>query len=593
MRAHIKFKCSYTLSEISPNRAFLPSHRNGMGQHGNAKAFRFRAFAHPDTPTVKSSTHTRDSAATDVKNGLDFSRAGNGMDYSKPGLGLDFSSKPGNGLDFSSKPGNGLDFSSKPGNGLDFSSKPGNGLDFSSKPGTGLDFSKPGNGLDFSTKSAKGLDFSKPENGLDSTTSSSSSSSSSSSISSISSSAAKTEGSLDFSKHHSGSEFSKPFSRYAESRLSRSPPSALSKRPSGDDSPFRPASSPKMPRVLEPKAELLSPNREEHSRMLSKLDRSPRKTPPDSVLKDSHSDVASAFRKVERSSTPEASAAAAAAAAAERPSSGGSSSRAEENCSLSPVMGSVGVGVSMPLPPPGLHAPPPLSGMARLSGPVVSGAGLPTAMPGSLMGMYMPRLPLGPHPPPLGLPPTPGAAPMHHVTSHHPAFAAADQIPPGLLEMCRATIPSIGPLTESFANIRNGDGHGPGGADFPGKAGLFLGGGGGGVERGGGGHHHHPVGLGTVPFLKSNNPMVEKILQSTGPTLMTAPMSAINMSQNWCAKCNATFRMTSDLVYHMRSHHKREFDPMKRKREEKLKCTICNETFRERHHLTRHMSSHA
>ncbi|KAG8183299.1 hypothetical protein JTE90_025999 [Oedothorax gibbosus] len=63
-------------------------------------------------------------------------------------------------------------------------------------------------------------------------------------------------------------------------------------------------------------------------------------------------------------------------------------------------------------------------------------------------------------------------------------------------------------------------------------------------------------------------------------------------SQNWCAKCNASFRMTSDLVYHMRSHHKRETDPQKLKREEKLRCHICNETFRERHHLTRHMTSH-
>ncbi|XP_008334053.1 PR domain zinc finger protein 8b isoform X2 [Cynoglossus semilaevis] len=66
-------------------------------------------------------------------------------------------------------------------------------------------------------------------------------------------------------------------------------------------------------------------------------------------------------------------------------------------------------------------------------------------------------------------------------------------------------------------------------------------------------------------------------------------------AQNWCAKCNASFRMTSDLVYHMRSHHKKEFamEPLcKRRREEKLKCPICNETFRERHHLSRHMTSH-
>ncbi|XP_014662854.1 PREDICTED: uncharacterized protein LOC106805679 [Priapulus caudatus] len=63
-------------------------------------------------------------------------------------------------------------------------------------------------------------------------------------------------------------------------------------------------------------------------------------------------------------------------------------------------------------------------------------------------------------------------------------------------------------------------------------------------------------------------------------------------AQNWCAKCNTSFRMTSDLVYHMRSHHKGVGDPGKQKREEKLKCGICGDTFRERHHMSRHMTSH-
>ncbi|XP_077586434.1 zinc finger protein 488 [Stigmatopora nigra] len=65
--------------------------------------------------------------------------------------------------------------------------------------------------------------------------------------------------------------------------------------------------------------------------------------------------------------------------------------------------------------------------------------------------------------------------------------------------------------------------------------------------------------------------------------------------QNWCAKCNLSFRMTSDLVFHMRSHHKKEFaaeSQMRRRREEKLTCPICHEYFRERHHLSRHMTSH-
>ncbi|XP_032408302.1 zinc finger protein 488 isoform X1 [Xiphophorus hellerii] len=65
--------------------------------------------------------------------------------------------------------------------------------------------------------------------------------------------------------------------------------------------------------------------------------------------------------------------------------------------------------------------------------------------------------------------------------------------------------------------------------------------------------------------------------------------------QNWCAKCNLSFRMTSDLVFHMRSHHKKEFaaeSQVRRRKEEKLTCPICHEYFRERHHLSRHMTSH-
>ncbi|XP_078578236.1 zinc finger protein 488-like [Branchiostoma floridae x Branchiostoma japonicum] len=79
------------------------------------------------------------------------------------------------------------------------------------------------------------------------------------------------------------------------------------------------------------------------------------------------------------------------------------------------------------------------------------------------------------------------------------------------------------------------------------------------------------------------------------PPLISSPTAAVTFNlptQNWCAKCNASFRMTSDLVYHMRSHHKAEVDPTKRKREEKLRCDVCGESFRERHHLSRHMTSH-
>ena len=94
-----------------------------------------------------------------------------------------------------------------------------------------------------------------------------------------------------------------------------------------------------------------------------------------------------------------------------------------------------------------------------------------------------------------------------------------------------------------------------------------------------------------LPYYRSQNPMVEKIIHSA--LQGSGNVASISISQNWCAKCNASFRMTSDLVYHMRSHHSPEQDHhLKKKRDEKLKCSVCGETFRERHHLTRHMTSH-
>ncbi|XP_064458999.1 PR domain zinc finger protein 8-like [Ornithodoros turicata] len=96
--------------------------------------------------------------------------------------------------------------------------------------------------------------------------------------------------------------------------------------------------------------------------------------------------------------------------------------------------------------------------------------------------------------------------------------------------------------------------------------------------------------------LKSDEDGGRRFLAAAYPPLvpyMPPSLAALSLpSQNWCAKCQASFRMTSDLVYHMRSHHKREVDPAKKRREEKLRCHICHETFRERHHLTRHMTSH-
>lgn len=77
-------------------------------------------------------------------------------------------------------------------------------------------------------------------------------------------------------------------------------------------------------------------------------------------------------------------------------------------------------------------------------------------------------------------------------------------------------------------------------------------------------------------------------------TLLPPSLAALSLpAQNVCAKCNVSFRMTSDLVYHMRSHHKNEgLDVTRKRREDKLKCPVCAESFRERHHLTRHMTAH-
>lgn len=90
----------------------------------------------------------------------------------------------------------------------------------------------------------------------------------------------------------------------------------------------------------------------------------------------------------------------------------------------------------------------------------------------------------------------------------------------------------------------------------------------------------------------AQNPAAAAILTTLIPPTLASTFSLT--AQNVCAKCNISFRMTSDLVYHMRSHHKSEvaYDPHRRKREEKLRCPVCQETFRERHHLTRHMTAH-
>ncbi|KAL1780743.1 zinc finger protein 488 [Sigmodon hispidus] len=99
-------------------------------------------------------------------------------------------------------------------------------------------------------------------------------------------------------------------------------------------------------------------------------------------------------------------------------------------------------------------------------------------------------------------------------------------------------------------------------------------------------HNQVPVPTFSAPSTTASRALLPPTLFSTGLS-----------TQNWCAKCNLAFRLTADLVFHMRSHHKRERvgpDPQsKRRREEVLTCPICREYFRERHHLSRHMTSHS
>ncbi|CAF3318831.1 unnamed protein product [Rotaria socialis] len=113
-------------------------------------------------------------------------------------------------------------------------------------------------------------------------------------------------------------------------------------------------------------------------------------------------------------------------------------------------------------------------------------------------------------------------------------------------------------------------------------------------------------------------------ISSVNPWLMalhhlsqSSSTTALANASNWCAKCSIQFRLTSELVHHIRVHHamRRNYHhhhhPHQISTETttttttatrkafanstssmSLICHICYETFRERHHLTRHMTSH-
>lgn len=108
-------------------------------------------------------------------------------------------------------------------------------------------------------------------------------------------------------------------------------------------------------------------------------------------------------------------------------------------------------------------------------------------------------------------------------------------------------------------------------------------------------------------------PMATSI-SSINPWLMalhhlsqSSSTTALANASNWCAKCSMQFRLTSELVHHIRvhhatrrnyHHHQASVETITRKpfvnsaSSMNLTCHICYETFRERHHLTRHMTSH-
>ncbi|KAF7257056.1 Zinc finger C2H2 type [Paragonimus skrjabini miyazakii] len=169
-------------------------------------------------------------------------------------------------------------------------------------------------------------------------------------------------------------------------------------------------------------------------------------------------------------------------------------------------------------------------------------------------------------------------------------------------------------------------------------------------------HHHHPAHnkSGLIPT-RTRNPLIEQLLntlfqKTSQPTVskhnVPNPTQPALCLQNWCARCFMSFRLTSDLVQHMRthhnnnddnskinhhqsrlkshlsineshewaeessedsfgvldqrtkqktsSHHPRDITPPKSifLSDENLVCHLCGETFRERHHLTRHMTAH-
>ncbi|XP_062334054.1 PR domain zinc finger protein 8 isoform X2 [Osmerus eperlanus] len=86
----------------------------------------------------------------------------------------------------------------------------------------------------------------------------------------------------------------------------------------------------------------------------------------------------------------------------------------------------------------------------------------------------------------------------------------------------------------------------------------------------------------------------------TPHVLLSPSLSPLRLQgQNWCARCSLSFRLTSDLVAHMRTvhHHQRVFSARSGgdripRGDKRHSCPICREVFKQRHHLARHLVAH-
>lgn len=122
------------------------------------------------------------------------------------------------------------------------------------------------------------------------------------------------------------------------------------------------------------------------------------------------------------------------------------------------------------------------------------------------------------------------------------------------------------------------------------------------------------------PAQMESKSVVAGVLKNTRKSTDSNRVLSAPALQNWCAKCNTQFRLTSDLVYHMRTLHRKDEIPQDKKlvnlprfgeqvveseavdlskasgqsasKSKYLKCHICLEVFKEKHHLSRHMTSH-